>query len=92
MADMTHAELVEVLAEKADLSKSQVDTVLKSLAEVVKTTVKKGGSVKVAGLGKFRVASYKARTGINPQTGEKIKIPARKKVKFSPTKDLKESL
>jgi DNA-binding protein HU-beta len=48
--------------------------------------------VKIPGLGTFRKVQTKARTGRNPQTGEPIKIPARKKVRFSVAKSFKESV
>ena len=65
---------------------------LQTLVQVTVTAVKKGEPVKIPGLGTFRKVQTKARMGRNPQTGEPIKIPARKKVRFSVAKTFKESV
>ena len=89
---MTKSQLVQKLAEGADLSKKQADTVLQSLVDLTVGSVRKGDPVKIPGLGTFRKVQTKARMGRNPQTGEPIKIPARKKVRFSVAKTFKESV
>jgi DNA-binding protein HU-beta len=89
---MTKSQLVQKLAETADLSKKQADTVLQTLVEVTVAAVRKGDPVKIPGLGTFRKVQTKARMGRNPQTGEQIKIPARKKVRFSVAKTFKETV
>jgi DNA-binding protein HU-beta len=89
---MTKSQLVQKLAEGAELSKKQADTVLQSLVELTVSSVRKGDPVKIPGLGTFRKVQTKARMGRNPQTGEPIKIPARKKVRFSVAKVFKESV
>ena len=60
------------------------------LIDTIVRTVKKGESVKLPGLGIFRLRKMKARMGRNPQTGEAIKIPARKKVGFTVAKSFKQ--
>ena len=87
---MTKAQLVTKLAEAGGVSRKQADQMLDSLIETVVKSVKKGESVKIPGLGIFRLRKMKARMGRNPQTGEPIKIPARKKVGFSVAKTFKE--
>jgi len=89
---MTKSQLVQKLAESSDLNKKQADTVLQALVELTVSSVKKGDPVKIPGLGTFRKVQTKARMGRNPQTGEAIKIPARKKVRFSVAKTFKESV
>ena len=89
---MTKAQLVTKLAEAGGVSRKQADLMLDSLIELVVKSVKKGESVKIPGLGIFRLRKMKARMGRNPQTGEPIKIPARKKVGFSVAKTFKESV
>lgn len=89
---MTKSQLVQKLADAASISKKQADTVLQTLVQVTVTAVKKGEPVKIPGLGTFRKVQTKARMGRNPQTGEPIKIPARKKVRFSVAKTFKESV
>ena len=87
---MTKAQLVTKLAEAGGVSRKQADQILDNLIETVVKSVKKGESVKIPGLGIFRLRKMKARMGRNPQTGEPIKIPARKKVGFSVAKMFKE--
>jgi len=89
---MTKAELVVKLAEAGGVSRKQADDLLSALTDNVVKTVKKGESLKIPGLGIFRLRKMKARLGRNPQTGEPIKIPARKKVGFTVAKTFKEAV
>lgn len=89
---MTKSQLVSKLAETGEVSRKQVDELLNGLVDTITKSVKKGESVKIPGLGIFRLRKMKARIGRNPQTGEAIKIPARKKVGFSVAKTFKESV
>jgi nucleoid DNA-binding protein len=89
---MTKSQLVQKLAEATELSKKQSDAVLQKLVDLTVGSVRKGDPVKIPGLGTFRKVQTKARMGRNPQTGEQIKIPARKKVRFSVAKTFKESV
>jgi nucleoid DNA-binding protein len=89
---MTKSQLVQKLAEAADLAKKQADSVLDGLVKIIVGSLKKGDPVKIPGLGTFKKVQTKARMGRNPQTGEAIKIPARKKVRFSVAKPLKEAV
>jgi len=89
---MTKSQLVQKLADSADITKKQADILLQSLVELTVSSVKKGDPVKIPGLGIFRKVQTKARMGRNPQTGDAIKIPARKKVRFSVAKTFKDSV
>src|SRR5438046_1014860 len=89
---MTKSQLVAKVAEVGGVSRKQAEDLLTSLTETVVKTVKRGESVKIPGLGIFRLRRMKARMGRNPQTGEAIKIPARKKVGFSVAKAFKETV
>ena len=89
---MTKSQLVQKLAEASELNKKQADATLQALVDLTVSTVRKGEPVKIPGLGTFRKVQMKARMGRNPQTGEAIKIPARKKVRFSVAKTFKESV
>src|SRR5262245_2558910 len=91
-AGMTKSQLVARLADDGGLSRKQIDELVNGLVDTIVKNVKKGESVKIAGLGIFRLRKMKARVGRNPQTGEAIKIPARKKVGFSVAKTFKESV
>ena len=75
---MTKAELVSFIAGETKAAKKTVDAVLNSLVDAVQQTLKKGGEIRISSLGTFKVVQRKARTGVNPQTKAKIKIPARK--------------
>ncbi|MFP6625827.1 MAG: HU family DNA-binding protein [Deltaproteobacteria bacterium] len=89
---MTKTQLVERLAEAADLNKAQASRVLEALVEIVVNSVKGGDPVKVPGLGTFKKRESKARLGRNPQTGETIQIPARTKAAFTVAKSFKEAV
>jgi DNA-binding protein HU-beta len=87
---MTKAELVAEIAKKTNVTKKGVEAVLKSLIESVQQALKKDGQIRLDGLGTFRVVQRKARTGVNPQTKAKIKIPAKKAPAFRAGKALKD--
>jgi len=89
---MTKAQLVTRLAEGSGASRKQTDDLVDALVDTIVKSVKKGEAVKIPGLGIFRLRRMKARMGRNPQTGEAIKIPARKKVGFSVAKTFKEQV
>jgi DNA-binding protein HU-beta len=89
-ATMTKTELVNALAKNSQLEKKQAKVFLEALTGVVGKQIKKGEEVPLTGLGKFKVSRRKARMGRNPQTGEAIKIPAKKVVKFSVARPLKD--
>jgi DNA-binding protein HU-beta len=89
---MTKSQLLTKLAETTDLSRKQADAVVTALVDNVTKSVKKGEPLKIPGLGIFRLRKMKARIGRNPQTGEPINIPARKKVGFTVSKILKETV
>ena len=89
---MTKSEFLDKLAASADITKKQADQVLTTLVDVACRSVKKGEPVKIPGLGILRLRKMKARMGRNPQTGEAIKIPARKKVGFTVSKSFKDAV
>ena len=89
---MTKAELVAQIAKKTNVTKKGVETVLKALIESVQLSLKKDGQIRLDGLGTFRVIERKARTGINPQTKAKMKIPAKKAPAFRAAKALKDAV
>ena len=89
---MNKTELIEHIANNADISKAAAARALDSMVEAVKKTLKKGGTVSLVGFGTFAVGKRAARTGRNPRTGEAIKIKAAKVPKFRPGKALKDAL
>jgi nucleoid DNA-binding protein len=91
---MNKAELVATVQKALgkDASKAQAERAVDAVVEGIKTGLKKGKPVQLVGFGTFKISSRKARMGINPKTGEKIKIKASKGVKFAAGKDLKSKL
>jgi len=90
---MTKSEMVKKLAENwGGISNRQANDNLSGLVDFIAKTVKKDKVLKIPNLGTFRLRQLKARTGRNPQTGEPIKIAARKKVGFTAAKAFKESI
>lgn len=91
MSDVLNKKaLAEIVAEKCDLSKKAAGDVLDLVFDTVAKTLKDGGRVDIAGFGKFEVKERAAREGVNPATGEKIKIAASKSPKFKASKALKD--
>ena len=90
---MTKAELVEKMAKDAKISKATANKALDSFVDSTKKALKKkNGKVTLVGFGTFAKVHRQARTGRNPQTGQKIKIKARNAVKFKPGKALKDAI
>jgi len=89
---MTKAQLLGVLAEKTGLAKKDVAGFMDTLAELAYSEVKKNGLFVLPGFGKMVKANRKERMGVNPATGEKIKIAAKTVVKFRLAKAAKEAV
>jgi DNA-binding protein HU-beta len=87
---MTKAELVAAMAADAGVTKVVAGKALDSFISNVVADLKKNGRFGLVGFGTFSIAKRKARTGRNPQTGAKIKIKAKKVVKFKAGKGLAE--
>jgi len=79
---MNKGELVEAIAKDAKLAKKDAAAALDAVLTTVQKTLKKGNKVTLIGFGTFQVVKRAARMGVNPATGEKIKIKAKKVVKF----------
>lgn len=86
---MTKSQIVTELAEKAELTKKQINDVLVNLQELAYKEAKVGFTI--PGIGKLVVVNRKARKGRNPATGETIKIPAKKVLKFRIAKAAKDA-
>lgn len=87
---MNKAELIEEITNKTGLTKKDTRNVVNAVVETITSTLKKGESMTLIGFGTFQVIERKARTGVNPQTGETIQIPAKKVPKFRAGKELRE--
>jgi nucleoid DNA-binding protein len=92
MANINKDSLVELISVKADLSKKDVETVLDTMVDSITEQLRQGNKVTFTGFGAFRVSKRAAREGINPQTKQKITIPAMNLPKFTAGKSLKEAI
>lgn len=95
---MTKTELIDLLTQTMKVhhdravNKADAAAFLDSLSIITTTTLEAGGEVPLPGLGKLSVSARAAREGRNPRTGETIQIAASRKLKFAPTKALKDAV
>ena len=89
---MNKSELVDSIAEKSGLNKTQAGDALNAVMESVGQALEAGDSISLVGFGTFSVKDRKARTGRNPQTGETIQIAAAKVPSFKAGKALKDAV
>ena len=89
---MTRDNLVEQMASKAGVTKTQADAVLRAFIDVVTAALSKDDTVGLTGFGTFQISKRAARQGVNPRTGEKLQIPAMNVPKFKAGKALKEAV
>lgn len=86
---MTKADLVEIVYEKAGLSKKEAQEIVEDIFETLKNTLKSGDKIKISGFGNFVLRDKRPRKGRNPQTGDDIEITARRVLTFRPSQILK---
>ena len=89
---LNRAGLRELVAKDLDESQAGADRAIAAVLSAVQRGLKKQGKVSIVGFGTFEVKKRKARKGVNPRTGEAIKIRASKSVGFRPGKPLKDSI
>lgn len=89
---MNKTELIDAIAEKAELNKKQAKAALDATLEVIADSLKAGEPVQLIGFGTFKVNQRAARVGRNPQTGEEIQIAASKSPAFVSGKALKDAI
>jgi DNA-binding protein HU-beta len=89
---MNKTELIDAVAESADLSKADAARAVDAVISTVTEALKKGDQVTVIGFGTFEVRERAARTGRNPQTGETIQIKASRAPAFKAGKALKDAV
>jgi len=92
---MNRKELIEILLKDRELSsmtKKQANQFIDTMLETIKRTVKKGEDVTLVGFGTFTKSRKASRLGVNPSTGERIRIRARVVPKFKPGKPWKDIL
>lgn len=89
---MNKAELVEKVAAEVGLTKKNINNVIDAMTSAITNALSKREKVTLVGFGTFLVQTRKARQGVNPQTGDKIDIPAKDVPKFRPGQALKEAV
>ena len=89
---MNKNDLVSSVSESAGLSKADAGKAVDAVFDSIKSALSGGTEVRLVGFGTFAVSKRAAREGRNPRTGETIKIPASKQVKFKPGKDLSDGV
>jgi DNA-binding protein HU-beta len=89
---MNKTELIDSVAGEAGITKAAAAKAIEALVGGVERSLKKGNKVTLVGFGTFGISKRKARTGRNPQTGEPIKINAKKVVRFKAGKALEHSI
>lgn len=89
---MSKQQLVEMIAEKAGLTKADASRALDATMESITEALKKGEKVSLVGFGTFATSKREAREGRNPRTGETVKIAARTAVTFKAGSKLKEAV
>jgi nucleoid DNA-binding protein len=92
MATLGKSEVVKQLSEKIGTTQKQAEEFLNAFLGVVEESMHQGDEIRLIGFGSFSVQDVAAREGVNPQTREKIQIPAGKRVKFSAGKNLQEAI
>ena len=89
---MTKAEMIDALAKDTGFTKVCIEDTYNAILALTAKETKKAGAFTLPGLGKFAVVQRKARKGRNPATGEEMKIPAKKAVKFTVSKVVKDKI
>jgi len=85
---LNKAEIVARVARDSGLTKADVLRALDGFIEVVGRTLKRGDKVTLVGFGTFHTGRHRARAAHNPRTGQPMRVPARRRPKFTPGKDL----
>lgn len=86
---MTKADLVEQVAEKTGLTRTDVAATVDSFLDAVKRTLENGSNIEIRGFGTFKIKPRKARKARNPRTGEVVPVPNRKIPVFKPSNEFK---
>ena len=89
---MNKADMIEQIAQAAEVSKSAAERAVDAMIAAVKSSLRKGDMVTLVGFGTFYVGKRKARAGRNPRTGEALKISAARVPKFRAGKALKDAI
>jgi DNA-binding protein HU-beta len=89
---MNKSQLIDAVATDTGFTKVDAGAAVESVITTVTKTLKRGDEVSITGFGKFSVVKRAARQGVNPRTGERVKIKASKAPKFSAGASLKQAV
>jgi DNA-binding protein HU-beta len=89
---MGKKEITARMAKDAGITLHQAQSAFASLLNGIREDLKKGSKVNLSGFGSFEIKIREARKGRNPKTGESIDIPGKKRIKFNPSRQFKNSL
>lgn len=89
---MNKKELIDFVASTNDMTKKYAGEVVDGILNRIASELEDGGSVEIAGFGKFVVATRAARTSRNPHTGDPVEVPEKRAAKFKPAKQLTDKL
>jgi DNA-binding protein HU-beta len=86
---MTKADLVEQVAEKTGLTRTDVAVVVDSFLDTIKRSMEEGHNIEIRGFGTYKIKLRKARKARNPRTGDVVPVPDRKVPVFKPSNEFK---
>jgi DNA-binding protein HU-beta len=86
---VTKADLVERVAEKTGLTRTDVAVVVDGLLDTIKSSMEEGNNIELRGFGTFKIKTRKARKARNPRTGDEVPVPDRKVPVFKPSNEFK---
>jgi len=89
---MNKSELINEVARETGLSRREAEVGVQTVLDLIAKEITKGGKVTLTGFGTFDVGKRKARAGVNPRTGDPIKIVATKMPRFKPSRNLRSKI
>ena len=89
---MNKSELINEVARKTGLSRREAEVGVQTMLDLIAKEVARGGKVTLTGFGTFDVGKRKARAGVNPRTGDPIKIAASKMPRFKPSRAMRDKV
>ena len=89
---MNKSELINEVARKTGLSRREVEVGVQTMLDLIAKEVARGSKVTLTGFGTFDVGKRKARAGVNPRTGDPIKIAASKMPRFKPSRAMRDKI
>jgi len=89
---MIKADLINKLSKDMDITKQEAENGVNIFFDTLKEAIKRGEEIELRGFGSFRIRKRDPRSGRNPRTGERVKVPAKKVIYFKPSKILKQMI